>query len=271
MSALAVNTGLRLVEAVCDPLFHGYRWDVVDQKDLARLMAHLALGEYRYVARILQGLSAKDIPPAAAALEKRIDYIRNPSREDHRDGWLFQMLAWIAAYQADPNAMITPPHQQPAFKGFDSLLLRVDGGAKLCGVTIGEDKMTKNARTTITAKVWPEIREFEGASRDDELVSTVTTLLERFFPHDVEAHLETAFWKKDARTYRVCIGSHDFKDDDAGRRELFGGYADVAKGDRDRRRAETLYTPGDVREWMKALATHVAEALAALRDEEGNV
>lgn len=265
---------IRLVDAVCDPHFYGYRWEIIDRPALAGVMARLALGDYRYVAKILAGLDAKGLPPASEALKKRVEYIRNPGKSvDNRDGWLFQMIAWVAAFHADPKVMISPPHQQPAFKGFDSLLLRVDGDPPVVrGVVIGEDKATKNARKMITARVWPEIEIFERGSRDDELVSSVTTLLERFYgPEQVDAHIEAAFWKNDGRAFRVCMASHDFQDDDAGRRELFGGFADVAPGDRARRRAETLFTAGDVRTWMNQLAGEVADALEKLGAEVRHV
>ncbi len=237
-------------------------------------MARLAVGEHRYVAKILAGLDAKGLHPPLEALKKKVEYLRNPGKSaDNRDGWLFQMIAWIAAHHADSKVMISPPHPQPAFKGFDSLLLRVDGDPpSVCGVIIGEDKATKNARSTITAKVWPELKIFEKGSRDDELVSSLTTLLERFFrPDEVDAQIEAAFWKKDGRAFRVCMASHDFQDDDVGRRELFGGFADIVPGDRARRRAETLFTHGDVRAWMNQLAGEVADRLEKLLIEVRDV
>ncbi len=265
-------TGLTVIDAHNEPSFLGYRWEISACDDLAELVARLVVGQYLYVSKIIQGLRGLKLSLTATSKQRRINQIGNPSGKkqvEQRDGWIFQMISWIAAHEAGVK-YITPPHSQPAFKGFDSVMLKVsDDGLRIEGVVVGEDKATINARKTITDKVWPEIRKLETEVRDDELVELVTSLLSRYFPEDVERHLAATFWRNDTRAYRVCIGSHDFDDSSNGRSSLFAGFVEVAPGSTVRRLTETLYTSIGIRPWMAKFSELVVAKLEKMYAQDG--
>lgn len=81
-----------------DPFCHGSEWVVEDIDLLAERVARVALGQYRHVGHILEGLNAR--PPktsaeigADALTKMKVDKNGNAWQ---RDGWIFQVISWIA-------------------------------------------------------------------------------------------------------------------------------------------------------------------------------
>lgn len=242
-------------------LCHGNTWVVADEDKLADQIAKVALGQAWHVQRILAG--AKLGPPAnVQAAGKSAAALLTVTGNDpwHRDGWMFQVMSWIAAHTASPGGVIRPPHMIHAHKGFDGLQLEVDAKTgEVRAAIIFEDKATENPRTTIREEVWPDFVQLETGDRENVLTSEVASLLQTV-PH-VDAHLaiQNVIWKQ-ARHYRVSITVGDTHATDAGRKRLFHDYDTVAGGVVTRRRGETLHVQ-DLRQWMAALATKAIHAV----------
>jgi len=249
-------------------LCHGNTWVVADEHVLAQQIARVALGQSRHVQKILAGASLGAPPSTKNSAAGAIELLTVAEGEEpwHRDGWMFQVLSWVAAHRAAPGGIIRAPHMILAHKGFDGLQLELDKG-KVKAAIIFEDKATDNPRATIRDDVWPEFTAFEAGDRENVLTAEVTALLATQPNVDPDIAIENVIWKN-VRQYRVSITVNDSHSDDAGRRRLFKGYDQVAAGENRRRRGETLHIK-NLREWMQDLADH---AIAAVRAEvTGNV
>jgi len=248
-----------------EEVWSGYVWLIEDEGLLAELIAKVALGQYRHVLHILSETDCGVASPAASTFEGARQLLTVPDDNDpwHRDGWLFQVIAWIAAHQLKGEEIIAPPHMQHADKGFDGLHVHIDPQSNdVTSVVICEEKATGRPRRMIKNNVWTEFESLEEGGRDHELVSKVTTLLETQPRLDLEQAIGQIFWEE-ARSYRVAITVGDTHGNEAGRKRLFKGYDTVVEGDVARRRAETLYLK-DLRAWMQQLADNAIEALEEL-------
>ena len=258
------------LEKVSSPgLCCGSEWVVVDEDALAVRVARIAVGQYRHVAKILLGEGAT---AAAVSLSAKADAIKllivTENEEPwHRDGWLFQVISWIAAHN-DSGVAIRPPHLIKAHKGFDGLKLELSASGDVVSVVIFEDKATVNPRDTIREDVWPGIAKIEQGERTNELCQEVSSLLEaqlRTFPElDVDTALQQIVWKE-ARRYRVAITVDKPHLTAIKRNKLFKDYDVHAPGEMARRGAETMCLP-DLRNWMQAFSDMVITKIRALPD-----
>lgn len=164
-----------------DDLCHGWSWEIDDEDELIDQVARIAVGQYRHIARILAGLRSG--PPTTSA-EHVADAVAKLSPDSdgstwRRDGWIFQIISWIAAQHNKDAAITRALHIRKADHGFDGLQLELSAdGASISAAAICEDKATDDPRKTITGKVWPEIEKFEANERITELTHDVTSLLE---------------------------------------------------------------------------------------------
>lgn len=248
-----------------EDIWFGYDWEIDDADELARHLAKVALGQYRHVAKVLAATQAADVVPIASAFEGARSLLISKQKDPwHRDGWVFQVISWIAAHLSSDGELITPPHMQHADKGFDGLHLLIDEvTSKVCKAVLCEDKATTNSRNKVQSQVWPEFVSFEAGTRDHELVSRVTSLLETKPEVDPDEAIAGVLWD-DARSYRVAVTIGDEHNSEDGLNRLFKGYEDHVGGDVERRRAETLYVK-DLRGWMDSI---VHKALAVLDELE---
>jgi hypothetical protein len=252
-----------------EDLCHGWSWEIQDEGQLVEDVARVALGQYRHVEKILAGISsrapttrAEHIADALAKLEPDAN-----GANYRRDGWIFQVISWIAAHHNKGGAIIRAPHIRKADHGFDGLQLDLsDDKTAITAVTIGEDKATDDPRNTITQKVWPDIVKLEANERITELTHDVTSMLATQLgagsPVDIDRAVEEILWK-DARRYRVSITVKDEHQAEDARAALFAGFDDKAAGPVARRRAETICIP-DVRSWMNQFAERVKLRLQEL-------
>lgn len=252
-----------LQQTICPPCdeCHGYQWLIQNEDYLAQLVAKLLMGQYRHVQKIL----GNDDPGRAALIgqEGINDLIKKMTATTdteiyHRDGWVFQMITWIAAKLIEPGLMSAPPQSQSAMPGLDNLFVRAEGN-KVTQVVIGEDKATINERDTVRKKVWPELKDFETGRRDHELLNEITPILERNSGElDVDECLVSLFWEQ-IRAYRVCITVETPKDANT-RKRLFKDYDKVAAGPINKRCAET-FVVGPLRPWMDSFCGKVINEL----------
>ncbi len=246
----------------------GHDWTIEDDDELAELVARVALGQYRYVQRVLAETDCSKFAPSPTALEgaKKLLTATDEAGPWHRDGWLFQVISWIAGNLQNEDALIAPPQMIHAHKGFDGLHVHIDNTTGLVlSVVICEDKATDNPRGMIRDNVWTEFKALEQGERDNELVSEVSTLLDKLPDLDPDQAVQEIFWKE-ARAFRVSITVGDDHGDEAGRRKLFKGYKRAVGGNVARRRAETLHID-DLRKWMRRIAKKAIEAAETMEAE----
>ncbi|GLQ36788.1 hypothetical protein GCM10007908_04080 [Rhizobium albus] len=254
-------------------LCHGSRWTVDDIDVLADRVARVAMGQYRHIASILEGLN---VPAPKGSKEHAADAISKMQVSKNgdpwqRDGWLFQIISWIAAsHQLQTGSILRPPHIFKAHKGFDGIQLEVSAdGNTVIAIVVFEDKATDDPRKTIREDVWPGIAQLEAGERVTELTHEATGLLEaqqhRFPGLNVDEAIDKVFWQE-ARRYRLSISTGSIHQKDADRARLFVDYDSMAAGDKLRRRAETMHFD-DLRPWMSDFSARVITRLKEL----GNV
>jgi hypothetical protein len=250
------------------PVCYGFSWEITDEQRLSELVARLMLGHYRHVQKILSGNVQSSSPQVTdEMIDELVGKLAEPESDAHRyqrDGWVFQMISWIAAMLAEPGSIMAIPHSQESQKGFDNLIIKfVVQSDDVSAVVICEDKATENSRKTIREEVWPEIENFERGHRDHELVNEVTAILERSHSvNDIDKCMADIFWKK-VRRYRVAITTNH-QDNMRHRQKLFKDYDMKARGNTERRRAETIRID-QLRTWMDSFCANIIECLEDLR------
>ena len=170
---------IRLTPFTLGELCSGNSWEVTNEEVLARQIASVALGQSRHVERVLAGAGLGPLPDVPSAATAAIEMLTVDGVDSsHRDGWMFQVMSWIAAHRADPGGLIRAPQMQLAQKGFDGLQLRLDHDNQVvAAAVIFEDKATSNPRDTIRDQVWPEFSKLEHGKRDNLLTAEVVALL----------------------------------------------------------------------------------------------
>lgn len=259
---------LKIEDAECLPICLGYAWSITDEKLLATYIAHLAMGQALAVARVLEALeTALPNPPATTAIDAAIANLGPPvnvQRRWRRDGWVFQTIAWLAAWRRkSKNDLIRTPQARQAEHGLDGLLIRLDDAdTTVHGVTICEQKATENARKQIHDKVWPELEDYESGKRDDQLVAEVTALLAGNDPESATRLASAIHWN-DKRWYRVAVTVEE-RLDGATMSALFAGFDEKVAGSPGRRHGEVLPV-GNLRDWMDAFCISIVSELRKLR------
>ncbi len=234
-------------------LVTGGAWIVTDENLLAETIARVALGQSRHVQKILAGINLSAPPSTANTVAGAIKLLTVTGTDPwHRDGWMFQVMSWIAANIDTPNGIIRSPHMIRAHKGFDGIQLQLDVAGEVGAVVIFEDKATGDPRRIINTEVWKDFREFEQGHEEHVLTAEVSSLLQTCAGIDVDKAIEKVIWNK-TRRYRVCITVGDTHATPAGRLRLFADYDTVTPGALEKRRGETFHI-ASLRNWMDALA-----------------
>lgn len=249
----------------------GAAWIIECEETLADLVARVALGQSRHVAKILKDTGCEGVVPSQTAFAgaRKILSVKADEKTYHRDGWLFQVISWIAAHRQSPEDLIRPPQMIKADKGFDGIHVRfTHTEGRVATVIVCEEKATTKPRGKITSQVWPEFESLEAGERDNELVAVVTELLAvNSFTDEADRIVADILWK-DARSYRVSVTGNKEHCSPDGLKKLFKGYEDKVSGDLARRRAEVLELD-DIRGWLSALADKALAKLDAM--EAGHV
>ena len=247
----------------------GFDWSINNEDELAEFVASVALGQYRHVEHVLAETDFTEVLPAPTALEGARQLLSVPKCGEpyHRDGWLFQVIGWIAAHIQNEASLIAPPHMQHADKGFDGLHVQIDHESQMVrNVVICEEKATNKPRKTIRDQVWQEFSALETGTRDNLLTARVSTLLATRPELDSDQAVQKILWSQ-ARAYRVAITVNDSLNDAKGRKLLFKGYSTIVSGSVTRRCAETLYI-GDLRSWMERIAKKALKAAERMADAD---
>lgn len=257
--------------------WHGKVW-TVDEAVLARHVAHVALGGYLYVRKVLHELEGKGpvggpLPDAeTVAGAKQMLTVEKASNPYHRDGWLFQTLSWITA-RLDENPGLTlsqPPHPLHAHKGLDALeiVLGADPGT-VERIVVGEDKAVETGRARPTVlKVWKEIEtgvkgEIEDRGKRRNLIRQgIASLLDERLELDEITVIDEFVWRT-GPAYRVAITDGEAGTPSDRATKIFTGFEDIVSGDVHCRQVALLHVD-DLRPWMEALAQRARDHLDSL-------
>lgn len=243
-------------------LWAGFTWTVEDEIVLAGLLARVAIGQARVAERILHedGLVYIGYPMGGYEGARNLLNVGPSGDPSHRDGWIFQVISWIAAHRAGRPALIRSPHMRHADKGLDGLLVEFDE-TEIARIVISEEKATGNARTMVRDRVWPEFQDFETGRRDAELIDGVSTLLAGAGHPNLDAVVAAILWTE-KRAYRVAVTIDDTHASEKGLTALYKGYKTVVSGAIDRRRAEAFQVQ-NLRPWFESIAVRATAIIDA--------
>jgi hypothetical protein len=250
-----------------DEYCQGVAISIEDEDALARGIAMILVQEYTQAKAILLGLTVKEGDPALELEEEEIEDIvkrrLHPPDFYHRDGFLFQLMMWLAAHlDLSSDDLVALPHSQASGKGQDSIVVHREDNA-VVALSICEDKATENPRATVRGEVWPEIKDYEAGGRRDELRSNIIATLGLGGIHTEEAtRLVRRISWDGARRYRVRVTIQS-----ARTRRLFKDFEMIVNGASDRRRGETVHIP-DLRSWMTRLSSKVEDELRSFAVQE---
>ncbi|MCX5470200.1 hypothetical protein OSH04_00580 [Alcaligenes sp. A-TC2] len=230
----------------------GNTWEVPDDDVLASWIAWVAIGQALHVAEILHAVNPQDTAPlGAVAKTDAIELLTQKGTDPwHRDGWMFQVMSWLAAHVNRPGALIALPHLIHAEKGFDGLEILLDESQDVVAIIIFEDKATENPRATIRDSVWPEFEKFELGHGMNRLTQQASGILAAAHHPNPTAAVNKISWNT-TRRYRISITSSESTP--TSRKALFKDYETKVLGRIDRRKAE-VFAVDDVRVWMANLA-----------------
>ena len=237
--------------------WHGSTWTVQDEHELAVVLARVAIGQSAVVERILRDTDclAPDMPSDGAHGARRLLTVTSEHSTVHRDGWMFQVISWVAAHlqgvAAEEKTLIRPPHMIHAQKGQDGLVIEY-ADDDIARVVICEDKATKSPRKQFRNKVLPDFDHYETGARDNELIASVTSVLARHKIYNADDIVANILWK-DQRAYRVAVTVPPSRTSVPAQKRLFKGFEKSVQGDVNRRRVELLPLTC-LRPWMNALA-----------------
>lgn len=242
---------------ICD----GASWVVSDLDELAAHVAMVAAGQADQLEEILKSAG---VPVFEASEAARREAIRLLTVEEgdpyHRDGWMFQVMSWIAAQHNAQDSIIRTPHMIKALKGFDGIQV-VTNSEGVANVILFEDKATGRPRETIKNDVWPDFLAIESGENENVLVSEVTTLLRIGGFKNASEIAKKVIWDK-SRIFKASITVSALHSTEEGRSRLFKGYEEQVKGERARRRGDTFFVE-NLRGWMDDLAKRSKEILQA--------
>jgi hypothetical protein len=237
----------------------GVVFEVTDIDALAKAIAIILVQEYE-MARQLVVNNCSPIDAIKRTVEEIEDIITrrlHPTVDYHRDGFLFQLMMWLAAHlDLQSGDLISLPHSQASAKGQDSIIVHRSTSA-VAALTICEDKATENPRKTIREDVWPEIEDYEKGGRWDELRSNIiATLGIGGIPMAEAVKLIRNISWAGKRRYRVRVTVEPNKETST----LFKGFDEIVSGAKEIRRGETVPLPA-MRDWMTMLAGKVESEL----------
>lgn len=253
-----------------DPYCSGVILQIGDRSKLAHSIALILAQQYSAARNVALGQvpnRQKLTINADAIIEERLGTKGKDGKESdqaciHRDGLLFQLIAWLGSHlDATPNDIIARPHLIKASKGIDNGIVHLGPNQDVAGVTICEDKATDNPRTLIHSDIWPEFAACEKGERDDELRTfVIDALVRRQIGEEMAEQTAGAILWHNCRRYRVRTTVGSTHSTPPTRGDLFKGFDVHVAGDSHRRRGETLFIL-ELRNWMNSLAQEVADEL----------
>lgn len=244
----------------------GAVWSIEDEDKLANIIARVAIGQAGVAERILKATSSSPVnyPKSGYDAARDLLTVKSGEKPYHRDGWVFQVISWVAAHLSYKNARIRAPQMIKADKGLDGFLIEIDSKG-ISQAVILEDKATENPRTMIKNSVLPEFETFEKGDRDNELIASVVSLLERSGCEDPDSVVAEILWDE-KRAYRIAVTVGDAHSTQRGLRKLFKDYDVSVAGNQGKRRGD-IFHHNSFRNWIDSLSQ---KAIAIINREESN-
>lgn len=261
---------LNHTDANHNDLCYGWSWDIHDEDMLAEYVAHIALAQDDHIAKIIDDFRESK-PTAVRGLKRSaikkltLGAEENPSR---RDGWIFQMISWIAAKQKFPKAITKFPHIGLAETGFDGMQIELSKDkTKITSVVIFEDKATTNPRKMIRESVWSWMESIERRERDDQVAAGISVMIRTQAEQDpnfnISEAINDALGSDNPLRYRVSVMFEKAINSSHQRARWFKGYDEKAPGDINRRQANSMHCP-ELRNWMNIFACRVIQKIQAI-------
>lgn len=262
----------------------GERWQALDDNQLARLIALIAMGQIAQASHILSELlsatPAFTIPEliSEATVRLTVQEEKQTPRFGYprwqRDGFIFEAISWIAARQVYGNAVyMKDPHVSATSQGLDGLMLELSGDkTQIDRTTVFEDKCTDDPISTFKNKVIPAFRDRHDNKRSAEIVAAATSLLGRAGIDDgAAAKIAAAVTDRSKRRYRAAFAVTTKLDSDDGRKKLFAGYDKIENVEQAQRLGACLVVPAELRDWFDELAARAVTYLKTLDGDSTNV
>jgi hypothetical protein len=257
----------------------GDRWEVQNSDQLAKLIAIIAMGQASHAAKIIREFkqAAPVIPHEdlvrAAKQELRVRGGTEEQRKSsrwHRDGFIFEVISWIAARQdTGPHTYLKAPHIKATTQGIDGLMIELDPKQKgITRATIFEDKCSENPRKKFRDEIMPAFQDHHKNNRAPELVDTAAALIEKS-GLDESAAVKAAATVLDInyRRYRAALTVTSKNDSEDRRKALFKGYDKLAKIKASQRLGATFVVDNQLRDWFEALASRAIAFLDTFEEE----
>ena len=256
----------------------GDRWAAQNEALLAKLVAIVAMGQAIYAADIIKTLLPVP-PPISIDDLRREAKVRLTVQETaqtprmgyprwQRDGFIFQVISWVAARQSHGGRVfLKSPNFNATSQGLDGLMIELaEDKSAVIMTTVFEDKCTENPRSTFLQDVIPSFLDRHQGRRSAELIDAAGTLLRTAGIEDAAvAQLAAAVIDRNRRCYRAAFALTQERDTQKEREKLFKDY-DVLDGlSKNQRIGASLIVSGHLREWFDALAL---QAIAYLDELE---
>lgn len=242
-----------------DSLCKDFEFVVTDKDLLADLIAKLVMGWSRHVSKVIKSLDPQYPDADRTTIQSQIN-ILNGEDTEKIDGWLFQMISWLAlAEQQKGNSYFyqQAPHPQKAMHGLDGIAVTLTAEGNIEKIIITEDKCTNTPRNKILYQVFPEFEDIEKGKKNNAIMQHVESLL----TDQALAKVQNDILRPGYRQYRISITRLSDHDSDEGRKKLFEGYDQKVIGaDVDRRTCSTVNF-GNMRAWMDDLRQKVVACL----------
>lgn len=274
-SALPLATSACQIDANCI----GERWNVVDDDQIARVVALIAMGQVaqasHILAELLPAVPAFSLPELRAEAKVRLTVQEKKATPRigyprwQRDGFIFEAISWIAARQVHGKAaLLKDPHVSATSQGLDGLMLELSADkSQISRTTILEDKCTDDPISVFKSKVIPAFRDRHDNKRCAEIIATATVLLGRSGMAEGEAaKLAAAVTDRTRRRYRAAFAVTDTLDSDNGRQQIFSDFSKIDGIAQDQRLGACLVVPAKLRDWFDELAVRARAYLDSIKD-----
>lgn len=245
----------------------GERWVVINEEQLANLVAIIAMGQAEQAYRILTELAPttsvytdsnlKNEAKARFTVQKKKKIPRIGYPRWQRDGFIFEAISWIAARQIHGNlAYMECPHMSVTSQGLDGFMLELSADKlKIERTTVFEDKCSNNPRRAFMREVIPTFLNLHTNKRNSEIISSASTLLKTAGISDDQAvQLVKAVTDRKIRRYRAAFAVANKYDKQENRAKLFAGYNKIEDIKAEQRLGACLVISTNLRNWFDKLA-----------------
>lgn len=256
----------------CSPLVIDNGYVVADQMHLSQWVALLLLGNSLHISRVIEGLDSRAVNMKNKAIDSVIHRL-NTCGVYKRDGWLFQMISWIALninlhnLHGNEKVFMNAPHTAPAQHGIDGFSLILDDKKQIKFIVLCEDKCSEGARDIITGQIFPEFVEFEEGKYDNRVLAEVSSIIRGEDGGVLLQSIQDDIVNNKYWMYRIGITRQDEHDNKEGREKLFKDYDKKVAGGVNRRDAASVNL-NDLRAWMESFSQMVIAELESKKSKD---